>query len=192
MAGIPLPSADTLNQLLHYDPETGDLLWKPRPASMFNEAKRSPEVSSRIFNTRYAGQPAFPRSRFGYRRGVVMGYETVAHRVIWCMMTGAFPDGLIDHINGVRDDNRWSNLRVVSTVENCQNLAVRSDSTSGVTGVSRYARTGRWWAYIVINGKSVHLGLYQEKADAIAARRKAEADYGFHPNHGQRKATYAR
>ena len=53
-----------------------------------------------------------------------------------------------------------------------------------VTGVFRHAQTGRWQAQIRIGGTSIHLGSFEAFDDAVAARRKAEEQYGFHKNHG--------
>lgn len=188
MAAKPLPDQTLLNQLLRYEPETGKLFWLRRDVSLFEPKGRPREVAARIWNTRYAGEEALTHRRHGYFTGAIHGVEYMAHRVIWRIMTGDDPEGEIDHINGVRDDNRWCNLRLVSSTENRRNSCVRSDNQSGTVGVSRYARTGKWWAYIVINGTTKHLGLYDDKQEAIRARKKAERVFGFHPNHGRKRA----
>lgn len=96
-----------------------------------------------------------------------------AHRVAWAVMTGAWPETEIDHINGKRDDNRWINLREVSRMQNCWNSAPGKNNKSGVKGVSWYKRDGTWEASIRTDGKRRFLGRFPLLEDAIAARRAA-------------------
>jgi len=58
-------------------------------------------------------------------------------------------------------------------------------NTSGCVGVFLHKPTGKWIASIGCNGKSVHLGYFSEKQEAIATRKKAEINYGYHKNHGK-------
>jgi hypothetical protein len=100
-------------------------------------------------------------------------------------MTGDFPEDQIDHINGVRSDNRWCNLRAVSRQENAKNKRTPSDNSSGVIGVCWDRREKKWRAEIQ-SGKVKHaLGHFPEFSDAVAARKKAERDLEFHKNHGR-------
>nr|WP_175479900.1 HNH endonuclease signature motif containing protein [Paracoccus homiensis] len=108
-----------------------------------------------------------------------------AHRVAWAVIHGRWPNGEIDHINGDRSDNRLANLREVTKRENHRNMAIRSDNTSGVTGVYWAREKGKWAAYIKAD-KMVALGRYDTFAEAVAARRAAEKVLGYHPNHGRR------
>lgn len=170
-----------MRKLLRYERETGKLFWLERPREMFPD-----ERAWKIWNTRYAGKEAFTADNGnGYRRGAVFDKMYRAHRVIWAIHTGAWPDDHIDHINGVRDDNRIDNLRAVSHAENQKNCRGRKDNTSGVMGVHWYKRRGAWQAYIKVAGKNKHLGYFKSKEDAIAARAAAEIEYGFHENHGR-------
>lgn len=104
------------------------------------------------------------------------------HRIVWLMTYGSWPVGQIDHVNGVRDDNRIENLREVSVRENQRNTHIRVDNTSGVTGVTR--EVGGWRARIKVDGSKINLGFYKSFDEAVAARKKGEAKFGFHPNHG--------
>lgn len=164
---------ERLRELLDYNPETGELRWKPRPATMFKA-----EHWQRTWNTRQAGRPAFTVGDKGYRRGMIFRRMYLAHVVAWAISTGKWPDGQIDHINGVRDDNRLANLREVTRSENCRNGKRRSSNTSGVNGVARHG--DRWRAYIM-----VHLGIFDTLEEAAAARKDAESRLGYHPNHGR-------
>ena len=64
---------------------------------------------------------------------------------------------------------------------------MKSNNTSGVTGVSWNRKAGKWDAYIKVNGKRINLGYYVDKQDAIKTRRDAEIKHGFHENHGAAK-----
>lgn len=121
----------------------------------------------------------------GYITITLQGSKYRAHRIIWEMLNGTIPIGLeIDHINGIRHDNRKENLQLVTCRENHLNMAKRSDNTSGTTGVAYCKKSKKWKAYIIRNNKLVHLGYFLEKEDAISARKAAEPSYGFSPRHG--------
>jgi len=111
-----------------------------------------------------------------------------AHRLAWLYMTGEFPLCSIDHINHITNDNRWSNLRSVSTSENNRNACKRRDNKSGVTGVIWSKSNQRWNAQITIDKNRIHLGSFVEFSDAVNARKNAEVLYGFHENHGKERA----
>ena len=99
----------------------------------------------------------------GYVRVFVGGRYYMAHHLVWLLCHGTLPAMSIDHINGDRTDNRPSNLRQVSAVENSQNQRrPHSTNATGLLGVSPVRQPGlksqRWKAQIKVNGKSVHLG----------------------------------
>lgn len=110
----------------------------------------------------------------------------LAHRLAWLLQTGDWPEFEIDHIDGDALNNRWENLRDVPSFENKKNMPLYRTSTSGVAGVRWKTDAGKWVARININGKTVHLGYYGSKEDAVRARKFAEAEHGFHRNHGRR------
>jgi hypothetical protein len=168
-----LPSIDYLRQRLRYEPDTGEFFWKVNP-----DATRS-------WNTRYAGKQAFTsKDRHGYHHTNLDGRVFRAHRVAWALHHGAWPEADIDHINHVRSDNRAENLRAVSRADNRKNASRSKNNTSAVCGVSWYGAKGCWQAYITTGGIQRNLGSFTIFADAVAARKAAEARYGFHPNHG--------
>lgn len=143
---------------------------------------QTPEAAKR-WNSKHAGKLAFTSETGGYRQGCIFKRRLLAHRVIWKWVTGEEPPEL-DHINHLRSDNRWDNLRPVTRTENCQNHSPRQDNQSGVTGVFWEKSCSRWRAQIRLNGKSKHIGVYDNLEDAVAARKQAELQHGFHPNHG--------
>ncbi len=108
----------------------------------------------------------------GYRYLKIDGKLYRASRVAWFYVYGVMPKNQIDHINRVRDDDRIVNLRDVTNQENCRNQGIPKHNTSGVVGVKE--RNGRWVAEIKINYKSTHIGSFDTKEEAVAARLKKE------------------
>lgn len=96
------------------------------------------------------------------------------HRMAWAMQHGSWPDGHIDHINGVKDDNRILNLRVVTNAENKQNVTLSKRNKSGFLGVTLHKDTGLWRADIGINGKQVSLGRFKTPEEASEAYLNAK------------------
>ena len=135
------------------------------------------------------GYPAGYNHGRGYIKIEINSKAYFAHRLAFLYVTGNFPEGQVDHINQVRDDNRWCNLRDVDRVKNATNLPKYSTNTSGVTGVYWNKNCNKWDAKICINGKLKNLGLFVDKDEAIAARKAAEMTYSFHENHGAQDST---
>lgn len=172
-----------ISKILKCDVENGKLYWLPRSQEMFADA-RNPD-RAKIWNARYAGRLAFETVCNGYRHGSIFSRRYFAHRIVWLFATGNWPVNQIDHINGNRSDNRISNLRDVTKAENMKNMRVRSKSKSGSNGVYWYEAVQKWQVYISVNGKTKNLGSFADKNAAVAARKDAEAIYGYHANHGR-------
>jgi len=115
----------------------------------------------------------------GYYGIKIKGRRYQSHRVAWFYVYGEWPPKYIDHISRDKTDNRIINLRCVSHKENCKNLSLATNNSSGVAGVSWYPRYNKWRSYITVNRKIHHLGFFYLKEDAIKARREAEIKYGF-------------
>ena len=130
------------------------------------------------------GDIAGTKHPYGYIMIKVTKKITAAHRLAFLYMDGIMPNE-VDHINHVRDDNRWINLRSVTRSENCKNNSKRKDNSSGVCGVHWKTRDKRWIAQIRVDGKNIWLGQYTVFSDAVNARKNAEVLYGFHENHGK-------
>ncbi len=176
----PELTQEILKEFLDYDPETGALLWKTRDRKWFAN-----DNAFHGWNTKCAGKEAFTATRSeGYKVGRIFNRPLRAHRVLYCLHFGYFPDS-IDHINGNPADNRISNLRDVTHAVNHRNRRLQSNSSSGVYGVRWSKEHERWRARINVDGKEVHIGYYPTKDGAVLARKQAEAKYGFHPNHGR-------
>ena len=84
------------------------------------------------------------------------------------------PDGMFrDHINGVRTDNRASNIRIVNNYQNAQNVKLRYDNKTGGKGIHQLS-SGNWNVAITANGKRINIGTYSTLEEAIFQRQEAE------------------
>lgn len=167
-------------ELIDYNPETGAMLWKRRDVGRFPD-----ERAAKVWNTRYSGKPCGVKSQ-GYFLVSVFKKRVLAHRLVWLFVHGEWPKHDIDHINGDRADNRLANLRAVTRAENLKNRAVGRGNKSGTMGVDWFSPAKLWRARVYDNGKEISLGYFQTKELAVQARLEAEADYGYHVNHGKR------
>ena len=161
-----------LKEQLHYEEETGRFTW------IINRgpARKGAE----------AGDVHVTRGK-NYRRIGVLGYRPKAHRLAFLYVTGSFPDGEVDHEDGDGLNNRWSNLRAVTHAENGKNIRLQINNVSGAAGVCWRKRVKKWQARINANGARKHIGYFTNKEDAIAARKLAEIEFGYHPNHGKNR-----
>lgn len=182
MPKTPSISPALLRQLLDYDTRTGCFTWAPPTRSWF-----ASDAHWSAFKQHQAGVAPFAVAHSGgYLWGEIGGEQLLAHRVVWAYCHGAWPLDQIDHINHDRADNRIANLRTAPQSENAKNAGLRSDNTSGFTGVYWNKSRRKWVAQIGLpGGVTKPLGRYSDLADAVAARKDAEKKYGFHPNHGR-------
>lgn len=172
--------------VMRYDFRSGLIYWLPRPLCMFSDGRKfSAGHNAKVWNTRYAGKVAGNTTPRGYIQIGAFGRLMKAHRIAWCLHYGSWPSAGIDHINGVKTDNRIINLRDVGQAENNRNAALKRNNTSGACGVSWKRGLDKWTASIEEDGRQVHLGVFTEKTDAIAARKAAERRIGYHENHGR-------
>lgn len=177
-------SIETLRELVSLDAASGKLYWKNRDVRFFGG--NAPMRSCNTWNSRFSGKEAFcVLSGSGYLHGALFDNKICAHRIVFALYNGAWPSRTIDHVNGVRTDNRPENLRDVSHIENMRNQPVSRASTTGFTGVSFDTERKSYEAYITINGKKKTLGRFDSASDAVAARAEANKNYGFHSNHGR-------
>lgn len=170
-----------------FDYQDGTLFWKERPLHHFSDQR-----AQSIWNTRFSGKPAghIHKSRSGKRRKTVVTLGGVAERylcshLVWAWHHGVWPSMLIDHEDGDTLNDRIGNLRDVPDAVNSQNMRRHSGNKSGVTGVCWHKQRGKWKAEIMARGVKKHLGVFDSIEDAAAARKAAERELGFHPNHGR-------
>lgn len=121
----------------------------------------------------------------GYLRFTVFGKDNKAHRLIWMYVNGEWPNQ-IDHINGVRTDNRICNLRNITHLENMKNQRIYKNNKSGVMGVYWDKDAGKWRACIRIAKKLYNLGYFKDLELAKELREFAAKECGFHENHGNK------
>lgn len=155
-----LPPADQLRSLLDYDAETGALRWRSHRANVT------------------AGRVAGHITARGEAKIRIDGRLYLVHRIIWKMMTGNDPVGVIDHRNLQKSDNRWANLRLASPAQNNANSLVRSHSELGVKGVTRSdTKSERYQAVIRVKGKAISLGSFGTIEEASQAYQAAARKY---------------
>jgi hypothetical protein len=148
-----------LKKNLKYDENNGLFYW----VSNFHKSK--------------IGQVAGYKMKNGYIMIGISGVGYLAHRLAWLYVNGKFPKDKIDHINGVRDDNRIANLREATQAENLQNQSKpRITNKSGYLGVSWRKSEKKYIAQIRVNGKKTKIGLFDDPKDAhlayVEAKRK--------------------
>jgi hypothetical protein len=146
---VPSLNLSDVMSALSYDGDSGRLAWK------ISRGKARP------------GQLAGSVDKDGYLQVVVLGMPVKAHRLAWFMHHGSWPDGEIDHINGLRADNRIANLRVVSRGENCRNLHKTPANGVGIRGAVRQV-TGRFGARVKLDGRTYWLGTFDTPQEAGA------------------------
>lgn len=180
-----LPPVKLLHELLVYDPTTGAFIWRQRRREHFTATqRRTTKWLCLWWNKRFAGKPAGTMSPFGYTIIRINGVDYRASRIAWILLHSYEPDN-VDHINGVRNDDREHNLRSVTFQENTKNAKLRTDNNSGVVGVGYYPLRGMWRARINHNGTSILLGYFKTRDEAVAARTAANRLYKYHKNHGR-------
>ena len=167
MPAKSLPPIHDIRKNLSYDPATG-VLTRIKTGEMLDARKN------------------------GYIRFSFMNQRLLGHRIAWALHYGELPppEMEIDHINGIKDDNRISNLRLVTQSTNLKNKTQYRNNTHGYPGIlfeSHSRRVRQWRAQIQVDGKMMKLGSYMCKTAAIFARKRAEIEYGFTQLAGDRK-----
>lgn len=163
-------SFELANRKVSYDPESGKLTWKERG-------------KGRVVGTE-AGS-TIKDGRTFYRQVMILGSTYKVHRVAWTLYYGAWPELDIDHENGDGLDNRITNLKLATGSQNMRNSRKHVTNTSGHTGVVWHKHKRLWQAQITVDDKSIYLGMFVNKEDAISARVKAEQQYSFSARHGK-------
>lgn len=158
----------TVRTMFHYSPDIGTF-----KRIKFNHRQIGLVQCDREINSKNA---------HGYSTVGHLGKVFLVHRLIWLYMTGEYPIGEIDHIDGDKQNNKWENLRLVTSKDNSCNRGIRLDNSSGVTGVTKIKKSGK---YVVRIGQ-IHIGTFNTLEEATIARKHAEGTFGYHPNHGER------
>ena len=156
-----------LKEQLQYNPETGLFVW----AITKSRITKIGSVAGRLKPT-------------GYIHITIRDKTYLAHRLAFLYMEGYFPPKDVDHINHIRHDNRFINLRKVTKKENQRNQSKFANNKSGITGVCWHKRHKKWTAYIHTNNKNKYIYWGLDYFDACCSRKSAEKKYGYHENHG--------
>ena len=170
-----------LEECLIYGKETGRFTWLKRPLNHFFSIS-----AFNTWNSKNSGESAVNIDPNGYEVIYIDGKTLKAHHAAFILTEGFKPEE-VDHQDGVRSNNAWSNIRSVTRLENTKNRKVRSDSESGICRVHQRKDNGKWRAKITHEGKRISLGQFETKEEAIMARQEAEKKYGYHENHGRVK-----
>jgi hypothetical protein len=123
--------------------------------------------------TAWKGKKAGTINSRGYIVIQIDKIQYTLHRLIYALMTKRNPRGDIDHLNGIRHDNRFENLRLGNASQNQGNSRLKTNNTSGYKGVFWEAGIQKWSARIKKNGISYWLGAFEDKIDAHKAYCKA-------------------
>lgn len=146
-----------LKEILHYDPETGIFTWKTK------------RMLNRVAGTMtHKGYTQIKINKKCYRAG----------RLAILYMEGDFPKDQVDHYNGIRDDDRYSNLVCCNQSYNMQKVGTAKNNSTGIKGVGRCNTRNKYTAKIVVNKKFKGLGQFDNLIDAVKARVAGERAYG--------------
>ena len=161
-----LLTAEHLRRVLIYDPFTG--LWKWR------EGGKGRPLEPDWWPGTLGGKPGRQYYAIGIGR-----WPRYAHRLAFLYMTGEWPKQEIDHVDGDRTNNRWSNLREADHSQNKYNTGLRGHNTTGFRGVYFRKNEGKWHARIKVGDRRVSLGLFSSPEEAsIAYEAAAQEHFG--------------
>ena len=148
-----------LKEVLNYDQDTGIFTWL--------------QSKSRVKAKTIAGS----KQKYGHLAVKINNKNYYLHRLAWLYMYGKFPNNMIDHINGIPDDNKIKNLRdVTNTVNQHNQKNAHANSCSGLLGASWNKRNKAWKAQIKHQGEVIYLGLYETAKSAHDAYIKAKRE----------------
>lgn len=157
MTTIPI---ERLRELFIYDPATGLLTNRVDRGSRAREGREAGNKDSQ-----------------GYRIVRVDKKMLKVHRIIWALQFDEWPEGPLDHIDGVVDNNRIANLRVASYADNNRNRRITDANSSGHKGVNWCKRSQKWRVGIKVNRRPLHIGMFSDFETAAKAYREAAVKY---------------
>jgi hypothetical protein len=158
-----------IRSLFDYDPNSGDIRWKIDRGTRFKKGMLAGTVLNGYVRT-------ITRLSATGKKFVCMN-----HTLAWFLYYGKWPEERIDHINGIRGDNRISNLRDVNKWENNANREIHRDGKN--PGYSWNDKERRFGASIQIDGVRISLGNFKEEGEAAAVHRGARivVDQFYYP-----------
>lgn len=154
-----------LKQMFYY--KDGILYWK---ANRTGKAKK--------------GTVAGSKHPSGYRQIKIYSQRCLIHRLIFLMHHGYLPE-FIDHINGIKNDNRVENLRAATKSQNLYNCGLPKNNTTGYKNVYFNKRKNKWFVTIHADKKAYFFGYFTTKEEAaIIARQERQKFHKDFTNHG--------
>lgn len=164
-----LPPKARLDELLHFDPDTGEIRWKVDRRGRAKAGDIAGTIKTNSINGKQYRQICIDQRRY------------LAHRLAHYYYTGEQPNE-VDHKNGNGLDNRRDNLRSADDELNSKNRGMRNDNTSGVIGVNYMNRMKLWRAiYGSVERRKQHgtQKYFETFAEAVAQRRIWEDQFGM-------------
>lgn len=170
-----------LKKLLNYDPDTGLFTWKVilnlqiMYIDISGNSEIIPDPNSQVTNI---GDVAGTLNTGGYISIQIGCRYYLAHRLAFLYMTGGipkYPKYIIDHKDRIRHHNKWKNLRRLTQQSNTQNRNIDKRNKSGFTGIAKI--NNKWVARVTVNGKSIIIGYYIIKINAVIARCRFEINH---------------
>jgi len=157
---------EDLKRQIRYEPETGKLFWLVSKKGVTKGRQVSPTPTTD-----------------GYMQCVFNSEHYYQHVLIWFYMTGTWPKETIDHINRIRSDNRWENLREATYSQNLYNSPCLYNKT-GFKNITEHP-----WGWSVTSrigtGKITNFGTYKTLDEAVEVAKKIREEYhGEFANHG--------
>lgn len=149
-----------LREVLNYDPLSGEFYWRIT-------------LSSRRLAGALAGSV---NKHHGYIEIGIDGVVYRAHRLAYFYMTKEWPEECVDHIDLIRSNNKWTNIRKATRSQNQKNTRVRGDSKSGLKGAFLRS-SGTYSSKIKVGGKVFCLGTFNTPEEAHAAYCEAAHKY---------------
>jgi hypothetical protein len=150
------PTIEEIQELVRVDISTGDVVWAKNRKGRARAGDRVGSVGSH-----------------GYFETSIANKRVLLHHVVWASAYGEWPTDGIDHIDGDRQNNAISNLRLATKSQNGRNRPKQANNKSGCKGVSWHAQAQKWRATIMHNRKQHYLGLFDDVETAAAAYRSA-------------------
>ena len=154
-------SQEKLKKIVYYNPVTGCFRWKISTGKSKNN-----KIAGSIYGN-------------GYRYICYKGKRYKASRLAFLYMKGYFPENEVDHKDRNKINDKWDNLREISSQCNHRNMGMLKNNTSGVKGVWFWKNRKQWISEIKINRKKEILGRFKNKTDAVKARWEAEKKYNW-------------
>lgn len=176
---------ELLKELVTYNKDTGEMFWKPRDGHHFTRPS-----SSNVFNGKWANKQVGSICSYGYLQTTIhikplgLKLNIKVHQLAWLYEYGTFPIG-IDHLNGVRLDNRISNLREADQEINNKNMVKPSHNKSGLAGVHFDSSRNKWQVQVKKRGKRVFCKRYGTLLDACSSLISFRNSNGFSQRHGR-------